>query len=188
MTRLLSWPEDIGSAAQWCQYDIPRGATVVLPHGGHVRCLPAFVIREGRPPVRHAITGLMAIAAIALLGVALLFVLLGAVIDARNSFAGIYFAMSIPAFIGAVVVGLVGRGIWRDRRWAWIVLGIIGAAIGLIAWQINQSYYGDGSLLALTPITPYLAPIALAGVLLIGAAIRRGLRGRDLAGVDEAAA
>lgn len=99
------------------------------------------------------------------------------VVDSANPWSGIYFFFAAAAALAGGLSALTARALWRDRAWAWVILGVLGFLIALAAWQINQSFYGDGSLLSLTPITPYLAPLALVGLALLAMAAGRALAG-----------
>ena len=127
--------------------------------------------------MRKVATASMTLMSAGSLAAAGIFVVVG-VIDAANPWSGLYFFFAAAAAIAAGLSALTARGLWRDRAWAWAILGVLGSVIALVAYQINQSYDADGSLLSLVPITPYLAPIAAAGLALLGLAVARAFGGR----------
>lgn len=128
--------------------------------------------------MRRAATGFMAIVSAGSLTVAGILAVVG-VLDSAGPLSGIYFFMAAGAAIIAGLSAVTARGLWRDRAWAWAILGLLGLLLAFAAWQINQGYYGDGALLSLTPITPYLAAIAAIGLALMALVIARayGRRG-----------
>jgi hypothetical protein len=119
----------------------------------------------------------MALVSAGSLAAAGIFVVVG-IFDAANPLSGIYFFFAAAAALAAGLAALTARGLWRDRRWAWAILGVLGLLIAMAAYQINQAYDADGSLLSFVPITPYLAPIAAAGLALLGLAAVRAFGGR----------
>lgn len=127
--------------------------------------------------MRKTATVFMALFAAGSLTVAGIYLVAG-VIDIADPFSGLYFTFAAGAAILGGFAALTARGLWRDRVWAWSIFGLLGAVIALGAYQINQAFYGDGSLVSLTPITPYLAPVALAGLALVALAAARAFAGR----------
>jgi len=122
--------------------------------------------------MRTVATGSMALVSAGSLAAAGVFMVVG-VIDAANPWSGLYFFFAAAAVLAAGLSALTARGLWRDRRWAWAILGVLGLLIAMAAYQINQAYDADGSLLSLVPITPYVAPVAAAGLVLLALAVAR---------------